>query len=110
MIMRFFEYILFISLFFSFHTSNCQDVWTTLDYQTTNTGDNGLIGQWTSAFMQDYRNRIWIGTGSGISIKDGNNWSSLTTSDGLRVDEVADLIEDDDSSVWIGLRFIPCRN
>lgn len=99
---HFFKISLYIGFAFTFFKSSSQDIWTTLDFQTTNTGDNGLIGQWTAAFMQDYQNRIWIGTESGISIKDGSLWTSMTISDGLRVNEVADLVEDADSSIWIG--------
>lgn len=79
-----------------------QDVWTTLDYQTTNTGDNGMIGQWTMTIMQDHQERIWFGTESGISIKDGPNWFSINRSNGLRENEVGDLVEDKNGSIWIG--------
>ena len=102
LMIHFFRILLFISIYISFFSSWAQDIWVTLDYQTTNTGDNGLIGQFTMSFMQDHQGRIWIGTESGISIKDGSSWSSITTSDGLKENEVGNIVEGKDSSIWIG--------
>ena len=97
--------LLFFSILFLLTFSlplRSQDLWTTLDYQTTNTGNNGMIGQWTMAIMQDLKQRIWFGTESGISIKDGSTWTAITKSDGLRENEVGDLVEDNHGHIWIG--------
>jgi len=79
-----------------------QDSWTSYEYQTGNTGDNGLTGQWVNTFMKDSQNRLWIGTEGGISIKTSSGWQSFTTSNGLRINEVGDMVMDHNNNIWIG--------
>ncbi|WP_162845393.1 two-component regulator propeller domain-containing protein [Labilibaculum antarcticum] len=87
----------FINLF----SISAQDKWINLDYATTNTGDNGLIGSWVQVIFEDSKNNLWIGTESGISIKKGGEWSSLTEKDGLVVNEVGDIEEDRNGLIWL---------
>ncbi|RKD90531.1 two-component regulator propeller domain-containing protein [Mangrovibacterium diazotrophicum] len=80
--------------------AGAQDSWT--NYQSGTTGDSGLAGQWVFTFMEDDQNRLWIGTEGGISIKSSSGWQSFTTSDGLRVNEVGDIVMDHNNNIWIG--------
>ncbi len=98
------KYLLLSFLFISIFSLTChaQDDWTSYDVLTTNTGDNGLIGQYILSFMEDDQGRLWIGTEAGISIKSETGWESLTTSDGLKVNEIGDMVMDNKNRIWIG--------
>lgn len=53
---------------------------------------------------QDHRGWLWIGTGSGVYVFNGDIWRHLTEKDGLAwndTDEGA-FLEDSDDSIWIG--------
>lgn len=86
-----------ILLFIS--SAKCQDIWRQIN--TANTGDNGLIGNFIYAFHKDADSVIWIGTAFGISLWDGTNWQSMTFNDGLLVDEVGDIEEDQSQNIWL---------
>jgi ligand-binding sensor domain-containing protein len=79
-----------------------QDVWTSFDYQTSGTGENGLVGQYVYCFMEHNTTELWIGTASGISVLNNSEWQSYTTNEGLLVNEVKDLVTDNDNNIWIG--------
>lgn len=79
-----------------------QDAWTSFDYQTSGTGENGLVGQYVYCFMEHNTNELWIGTASGISVLDNSEWRSYTTNEGLLVNEVRDLVTDNENNIWIG--------
>lgn len=89
------------SSIFSFNVYS-QDAWTSIDYQTSGTGENGLVGQYVLCFMDYTENDLWIGTGSGISVWNNSDWESYTTNEGLKVNSVADLVKDNDNNIWIG--------
>jgi ligand-binding sensor domain-containing protein len=82
-----------------FVSAICQDNWKI--YNTTNTGDNGIIGGFIYCFHNDHNNTLWIGSAYGISQIRGSNWSTITSIDGLRVDEVGDITQDKNNNIWI---------
>jgi diguanylate cyclase (GGDEF)-like protein len=53
---------------------------------------------------RDHRNWIWIGSGSGVYVFNGNHWAHVTQKDGLAWDDCAEnaFFEDNDGSIWIG--------
>jgi len=85
-----------------------QDRWINIDYSTSNTGDNGLIGKTVACIFKDHLGKIWFGTPNGISIWDGTSWKSYTTNEGLIVNDVNDIIEDNDNNIWIGYGSYVC--
>lgn len=85
-----------------------QDRWTRINYSAATTGENGLISQYVICIYEDHLGNIWFGTADGISIWDGSTWKSYTTLDGLIVNEVADIVEDDDYNIWIGYGSYVC--
>ncbi len=98
--MRKLHVIIILTLSFCFNSFG-QDQWTSFEYQTGNTGGSGLIGQYVYCFLNDNQNRLWIGTASGISIKSDSGWESMTTNEGLLVNEVGDMVMDDNNHIWI---------
>lgn len=91
-----------ISLIFIFINGYSQDEWTSFDFQTTNTGGNGLVGQYVYCFVKDQQGKFWIGTASGISVWKDSEWHSYTTNEGLLVNEVQNIVMDNDGNIWIG--------
>ena len=51
--------------------------------------------------MEDHLKRKWIGTAKGISILDNKTVTHLTTSQGLKSNEVNKIIEDKQGRIWI---------
>ncbi|MEM9300277.1 MAG: two-component regulator propeller domain-containing protein [Bacteroidota bacterium] len=92
--------LLLIFLCLHFFNVLGQDVWN--QYNTVNTGDNGLVGDFVYGFLNDGDNTLWIGTAYGITLYDGTNWRAINSLDGLRVDEVEDLEMDSNQNIWIG--------
>ncbi len=54
--------------------------------------------------VRDHRGWLWVGTGSGVYIFNGNRWRHVTKKDGLTWDDCNEgaFFEDTDGSVWIG--------
>ena len=52
----------------------------------------------------DRRGWIWMGSGSGVYVANGNRWVHITQKDGLSWDDCAEnaFFEDIDGSIWIG--------
>ncbi len=98
-----YNHVLFLITIIVLHSlgSKAQDQWITINNQNTNTSDNKLIGGWISDFCEDHTGKIWISTLNGISIWDGTNWESITTSDGIRNNRIGDIVEDDQHNIWI---------
>lgn len=93
----------FVALLIFFSSCFCtkgQIDWNIIN--TTNTGDNGLVGGFVYCFHSDENNLMWIGSAFGISQFDGENWKALTSSNGLLVDEVKDIVRDKDNNLWLG--------
>ena len=56
---------------------------------------------WAIAF--DGAGRAWLGTGTGLSVFDGEKWVTYTTEDGLASNDLRALAIADDG-VWVGTR------
>ncbi|RKY05696.1 hypothetical protein DRP77_00005, partial [Candidatus Poribacteria bacterium] len=61
----------------------------------------GLCGNDVRAVYQDSYGRIWVGTGSGVSVFDGM-WRSYSTADGLISDDVRVICQDSYGRIWVG--------
>ena len=70
-------------------------------YNTTNTGDNGLVGGYVSCFHKDQHNTLWIGTSYGISQLNDTEWNTINSGNGLPVDQVGHIVQDNDNNIWI---------
>ena len=67
------------------------------------TTKEGLTDNRIFCFMEDQRNRIWIGTQEGgISIYDQGKFSRITRENGLSDNMILALFEDRNQIVWIG--------
>jgi signal transduction histidine kinase/DNA-binding response OmpR family regulator len=65
-------------------------------------------------FMGDRLGNLWVATANGVSIYDGEVRQTLYQRDGLLHNDVRDLVEDEDGSVWMAtrtgvLRYTPYR-
>jgi ligand-binding sensor domain-containing protein/signal transduction histidine kinase len=56
-----------------------------------------------AALFEDSKGRLWMGTGLGLYVLDGD-WREYTTRDGLSSDDVRAIAEDKEGSIWIGTR------
>ncbi len=55
---------------------------------------------------QDTKGGLWVGTArSGAWYFDGKNWTNYSTSQGLRDNNVWDLLVEDDGKIWLGSRY-----
>lgn len=52
----------------------------------------------------DTRHWLWVGTGEGVLVNNGHQWTHITTQDGLISNDVNEgsIEEDSDGSMWIG--------
>jgi len=50
---------------------------------------------------QDTDGNMWFGTIKGVSVYDGNNWTTYTTSDGLANNSVNFIMQDSAGTIWI---------
>ncbi|RDI37641.1 diguanylate cyclase (GGDEF)-like protein [Gluconacetobacter liquefaciens] len=68
-------------------------------YGPTETGNNTLYN-----LLIDRRNRVWTGSSHGLSVFDGQRWTTITEADGLASNDLDQdsLLEDADGSLWIG--------
>jgi len=55
-----------------------------------------------SAVYQDRKGTLWVGTKKGLWRKDGTDWTTLTTADGLSSDDVRAIADDAGGNLWIG--------
>ena len=71
---------------------------STRRYDVSVTGDNTVV-----AVHADRQGRIWVGTGSGISVFDGMRWVSADATSGLVWDDVSQngISEDTDGTIWV---------
>ncbi|MGE4288552.1 MAG: two-component regulator propeller domain-containing protein [Salinivirgaceae bacterium] len=79
------------------------DTWVT--YLTTNTGTNSLIDNRINAILKSSDNKYYYGTDEGLSIKDGDLWTTLTRDDGLGRNTISALLEAADGTIWIGTEY-----
>ena len=64
----------------------------------------GLVGNHVYMLGVDVAGRLWLGTGTGVSVLDGGRLDSLTTEDGLAGDDcdASSFLADADGGIWIG--------
>jgi len=55
-----------------------------------------------SAFFQDHRHRLWVGTQNGLACYDGQTWQLLTTRTGLSGNIIRSIAEDREGNLWVG--------
>ncbi len=73
-----------------------------INYQTTNTGSNGLLDNTVTDICKDADGRYWFSQRwEGISIYDGVNWETIKELDGTDLGEVVDLFLDSQNNIWI---------
>lgn len=70
------------------------------DWIVYNTG-SGLAGDTIFAICEDLAKNIWVGSTTGLSMFDGNSWTSWTAADGLASDHINDIVPAPDGSLWI---------
>ncbi|OJJ14324.1 hypothetical protein BKI52_43375 [marine bacterium AO1-C] len=63
--------------------------------------DEGLPGAEASCFAKDTHGRIWVGTGNGLALIEGNQVKVYTTKQGLSGNNIKSLAVDGDK-LWIG--------
>ena len=63
---------------------------------------DGLISNQVTTLAETPDGRIWIGTSVGISIYDGQQWSSITTDEGLVDNRVICITVINDEEMWVG--------
>ncbi len=61
-----------------------------------------LLTERVTALTQDRRGSLWVGTDNGLVTWDGQNWGTLTTSNGLSANEVTAIAQDAEGDLWIG--------
>lgn len=66
-------------------------------------GADDTMSNTVVALMIDRRDRLWVGTSSGVSVFDGASWVSANTDTGLAWDDISQsgLSEGRDGSIWI---------
>ena len=61
------------------------------------------MNNFVQAITADKEGNLWFGTkGGGISVFDGNKWTSYTTANGLNSNNILCLTVDKEGVVWIG--------
>lgn len=54
------------------------------------------------AIFQDQRGILWVGSQGGLARLEGQEWSLLTTSDGLSANDVQAIADDKEGNLWVG--------
>ncbi|MBO6534894.1 MAG: hypothetical protein JJ966_01645 [Balneolaceae bacterium] len=68
------------------------------------TEKDGYVGFGIFAIDEMSDGSIWIGSGQGLNIYDGNNFQRITTKDGLYYDDARVFFEDEDGTIWVGTK------
>jgi PAS domain S-box-containing protein len=76
---------------------------TIYHYLNNPASTNTLIDNFTISLCEDYLGNIWIGTSSGVNIfhKPDSVFSYYSTNDGLPNNIIYDIIEDNNSNLWL---------
>jgi signal transduction histidine kinase/ligand-binding sensor domain-containing protein len=67
------------------------------------TPNDGLVNSRVHSAYQDQKGRMYFMTFGGLSVYDGSRFTNYTTTDGLAVDMVNDIIEMAEDSLWIAV-------
>ena len=65
------------------------------------TTSNGLAGNVIFQIFKDSTNNLWVATGTGLSLKDGNAFINFTVESGLITDSIFQIIEDANARFWL---------
>jgi signal transduction histidine kinase/CheY-like chemotaxis protein/ligand-binding sensor domain-containing protein len=63
---------------------------------------NEILQDNVLAVFRDNQHRLWVGTGGGVSVYDGQVWSSLDKNDGLAGSMVNTICQGPDGDLWFG--------
>ena len=66
--------------------------------------EDGFPVAGTEALAVDQQNNLWIGTAEGLSMFDGDTWTSYTTEQGLPSGFISALTISPDGTIWMGTR------
>lgn len=72
--------------------------WTVYNTTTNPTLPHNTI----SAIADDADNNIWVGTDYGVSVYDGTNFTTYTTTDGLGNDRINHIAQAPNGDIWFG--------
>lgn len=75
----------------------------------TYTIHDGLLRNRPLKIMRDSHGYLWFGTGEGLSIFDGYQFTNYTTADGLPDREVSDVLETQSGEYWVATSAGICR-
>ncbi len=64
--------------------------------------EQGLNSSMILSLLEDRQGNIWLGTGDGVSVWDGNGFMHMTQAQGLNGGEVRGLLEDRHGKIWAG--------
>lgn len=76
------------------------NAWT--HYDADDTGSS-LVGNQIRALASPGDGVIWIGTDSGLSIRDAGQWRTLGTASGLPGSQIADILFTSDGAAWVAI-------
>ncbi len=65
------------------------------------TPGNGLVSDYVTALAVDVSGKYWIGTQYGLSLFDGENWTTYTKANGLPNNYVTGLAADAANGLWV---------
>lgn len=66
------------------------------------TSADGLANDFVQAITSDSKGKLYFGTKNGLSVYDGEKWTSYRQGDGLSANNILTLSVDSDDCVWIG--------
>ena len=83
----------FVNLVLLVLWGNNEPVWSQVFPFHHYTVDQGLVSNGVNSLLQDSRGYLWIGTGEGISLFDGETFRNFRTTEGLALNIVTSLSE-----------------
>jgi ligand-binding sensor domain-containing protein len=76
-----------------------------IPYPKVETKINPDTKDWITSITEDSKGNIWIGSDNfGVCVFNGENFSYLTTKEGLNSNSVQSIVEDSEKNMWIGTR------
>ncbi len=76
--------------------------YNTLEGWTIITSADGLANDFIQAITTDSKGKLYFGTKNGLSVHDGQKWTSYRLGDGLSGNNILTLAVDSDDCIWIG--------
>jgi ligand-binding sensor domain-containing protein len=94
--MKYFSFVI-LSLFTTLTIAQNAE-WLTYNNATTSTQ---LCNPYVQSIFEDNQGNMWFGTYQGISIYDGQDWTTINSLDGLVNNFVNDFAQDDNNNMWM---------